>query len=305
MAKPTKPTVPPAALRSDPATFAARAEVNISFFPTLVDYLDASSDFVDQQANAALAAAQSGDLPPIAGQAGNLLQVNPGGTALTFWDPDAYGIGGVGAACPGDDLNNVVHSGKNQFAVATLNKPGPSNSAGTIEHIEWNSASATQIAVLFFPTEDVGDLYVRTRRGGTWDPWIKQIGVKHKASQVQAEAGLDNDTWMSPLRTAQEIAKLSEILGRVNFDGTGTVAIRGSKNVSSITDLGVGQYRVNWTTAAANADYVPVASAGSAVGDRAAAHVRNVLTTSFEIYVINHGNAAYFDPTWVTAIAVK
>lgn len=41
----------------------------------------------------------------------------------------------------------------------------------------------------------------------------------------------------------------------VNFDGTGTVAIRASYNVSSITDNGVGQYTVNFTTAMADANY--------------------------------------------------
>ena len=35
----------------------------------------------------------------------------------------------------------------------------------------------------------------------------------------------------------------------VNFNGTGTVAIRASGNVSSITDSGTGQYIVNFTTA--------------------------------------------------------
>ena len=35
----------------------------------------------------------------------------------------------------------------------------------------------------------------------------------------------------------------------VNFNGTGTVAIRRAFNVSSITDLGTGYYRVNLTTA--------------------------------------------------------
>ena len=33
----------------------------------------------------------------------------------------------------------------------------------------------------------------------------------------------------------------------VNFNGTGTVAIRGSFNVDSITDLAVGRYEVNFT----------------------------------------------------------
>lgn len=41
----------------------------------------------------------------------------------------------------------------------------------------------------------------------------------------------------------------------VNFNGTGTVAIRASYNVSSITDNGVGDYTVNFTTALADANY--------------------------------------------------
>jgi hypothetical protein len=41
----------------------------------------------------------------------------------------------------------------------------------------------------------------------------------------------------------------------VNFSGTGTVAIRASGNVSSITDTGTGEYTVNFTTAMPDADY--------------------------------------------------
>ena len=41
----------------------------------------------------------------------------------------------------------------------------------------------------------------------------------------------------------------------VNFNGTGTVAIRDSYNVSSITDNGTGYYTVNFTTAMADANY--------------------------------------------------
>ena len=42
----------------------------------------------------------------------------------------------------------------------------------------------------------------------------------------------------------------------VNFNGTGTVSITDSYNVSSITDLGTGQYLVNFSTARSNANYV-------------------------------------------------
>jgi hypothetical protein len=45
----------------------------------------------------------------------------------------------------------------------------------------------------------------------------------------------------------------------VNFNGTGTVAIRASLNVSSITDNGTGDYTVNFTTAMVDANYAVVA----------------------------------------------
>jgi len=41
----------------------------------------------------------------------------------------------------------------------------------------------------------------------------------------------------------------------VNFNGTGTVAIRGSGNVSSITDNGTGSYTMNFTTSMPDINY--------------------------------------------------
>lgn len=45
----------------------------------------------------------------------------------------------------------------------------------------------------------------------------------------------------------------------VNFNGTGTPAIRASFNVSSITDNGVGFYTANFSTAMPDANYAAVA----------------------------------------------
>ena len=47
----------------------------------------------------------------------------------------------------------------------------------------------------------------------------------------------------------------------VNFNGTGTVAIRGSGNVSSITDNGTGRYALNFTNALPDANYAVVSLA--------------------------------------------
>jgi hypothetical protein len=41
----------------------------------------------------------------------------------------------------------------------------------------------------------------------------------------------------------------------VNFNGTGTVAIRASFNVSSITDNGTGDYTINFTNAMPDVNY--------------------------------------------------
>ena len=46
----------------------------------------------------------------------------------------------------------------------------------------------------------------------------------------------------------------------VNFNGTGTVAIRSSGNVSSITDSGTGSYALNFTNALTDTNYAWAAS---------------------------------------------
>jgi hypothetical protein len=61
----------------------------------------------------------------------------------------------------------------------------------------------------------------------------------------------------------------------VNFNGTGTVAIRAAVNVSSIGDAGSGNYRVNFTTAMPDTNYVTVCTAarGDGTGTNAVLHI--------------------------------
>ena len=65
-------------------------------------------------------------------------------------------------------------------------------------------------------------------------------------------------TTATALTTASGSAPSYSARAWVNFNGTGTVAIRGSANVSSITDNGTGNYTVNFTTAMADVNYCPV-----------------------------------------------
>lgn len=61
---------------------------------------------------------------------------------------------------------------------------------------------------------------------------------------------------------AEGSAPLAAARAWVNFNGTGTVAIRRAFNVSSITDNGAGDYTVNFSTAMPDADYVVVGIGG-------------------------------------------
>jgi hypothetical protein len=57
------------------------------------------------------------------------------------------------------------------------------------------------------------------------------------------------------LSTASGFAPSYSARAWVNFNGIGTVAIKASGNVSSITDNGTGDYTINFTTAMSDANY--------------------------------------------------
>ena len=71
----------------------------------------------------------------------------------------------------------------------------------------------------------------------------------------------------------------------VNFNGTGTVAIRDSFNVTSITDNGTGDYTVNFDQAMPSADYsVGHSILGISGGNLAfALHLVSTSTTSLNV----------------------
>jgi hypothetical protein len=89
----------------------------------------------------------------------------------------------------------------------------------------------------------------------------------------------------------------------VNFNGTGTVAINASGNVSSITDLGTGTYNVNFTTAMPDANYSAQQSTGDASLGRLAFGYQAVPTTTVYQVVTTTFAGSNFDPTFV-AVAI-
>ena len=95
---------------------------------------------------------------------------------------------------------------------------------------------------------------------------ISQLSATGSPSSTTFLRG--DNTWngVDSLTTASGSAPSYSARAWVNFNGTGTVAIRASGNVSSITDNGTGDYTVNFTTAMPDANY---AVSGSASADGA------------------------------------
>lgn len=85
----------------------------------------------------------------------------------------------------------------------------------------------------------------------------------------------------------------------VNFNGTGTVAIRASGNVASITDNGTGDYTINFTTAMPDTDYAVIVTAGNAgtnpVGNVLVAWANTYATGSIRIGVSDNNTDASAD----------
>jgi hypothetical protein len=82
----------------------------------------------------------------------------------------------------------------------------------------------------------------------------------------------------------------------VNFNGTGTVAIRASGNVSSITDNGTGNYTVNFTTAIVDTSYSVVAGTVGNTTDMWSIAFPSQATSSCQIMMkyLSSGNSTIF-----------
>lgn len=85
-------------------------------------------------------------------------------------------------------------------------------------------------------------------------------GIIELATAAEAQTGTDDLRAITPLKLRNALnangnAPIYACRAWVNFNGTGTVAIRGSGNVSGITDNGVGKFTVNFTTSMPDANY--------------------------------------------------
>lgn len=88
------------------------------------------------------------------------------------------------------------------------------------------------------------------------------------ASTAEAQAGTNNTKAITPLRlrdglNASGTAPIYACRAWVHFDGTGTLSVKASGNVSSVTDLGAGSYRVNFVNGMPDENFATACFSGN------------------------------------------
>ena len=89
----------------------------------------------------------------------------------------------------------------------------------------------------------------------------------------------------------------------VNFNGIGTPSMRRGFNVSSLVDVAVGTYTVNFTTAMADGNYAVVIGSDAQVSNQLGNRVVSTsLTTTTDVRVYHFENEAYRDPAIMNVV---
>lgn len=203
-----------------------------------------------------------------------------GTNATGIW---AIGITGNAATV----TNGVYTSGAQSIAgVKTFTDGIISNLTGSASLFNGQSASFYQTALGFTPIQ---------QNGGTGQS-ANKIYIGWLASNqlgLQVDTTNFGNTWpiiassSTKLSTAAGTAPSYSARAWVNFNGTGTVSIQGAGNVSSITDNGVGDFTLNFTTAMPDANYAVVGSVGSIGNAYSNFYIGTVTTSSIQVKTYN------------------
>lgn len=110
--------------------------------------------------------------------------------------------------------------------------------------------------------------------------------------------------------TAEKINEIIDAINAlqfswVNFNGTGSVAIRASVgNIAGVTRLGGGSYRVSFTTPMSNANYAIAGNCSQTAGnDTGFVMITSMQTTHFDIHCRND-DGGIGDCQFVTLVVV-
>jgi hypothetical protein len=179
------------------------------------------------------------------------------------------------------------------------------NPAGTLATgtITMPAAPADGMVIEFMSTQQITALTISGNSGQSiGGTQTTQLPANSAMSFVYRQS---NTTWYrnSPAALGNVgTAPVYAARAWVNFNGTGTVAIRASGNVSSITDNGTGDYTVNFTTAMSDANYSATANGGNGSGGAAQAGAYSIAAptaSALRIQTLNGTGTATTDLAYI------
>jgi hypothetical protein len=170
------------------------------------------------------------------------------------------------------------------------------NPAGTLATgtITMPASPVDGMTITFSSTKEISTLTVNANSGQSIVGTPGVLPANNGMTFVYRSA---NTTWYSTTASVNG----TNCRAWVNFNGSGTVAIRASFNVSSITDNGTGDYTMNFTTAMADANYSTVGMCGTVASNYGTLNFYNAgnvvaTTTAIRFSTVN-SSFAQFDHT--------
>lgn len=215
------------------------------------------------------------------GTAGQVLQMNSGATAPAWASGTTQG------------KPVVLTANSHAFTVSGVTTAPTVGATYTNNSITFTVISTTADKLTVYATgtgnsEASGTL---TKTAGTGDDTITFSSVCGVLPAVDGSA-------LKGVATVGESIK-----GWINFNGTGTIAIRDSYNVSGITDNNTGDYTVTWDTDFADANYCCVVTGGGTSATEAYVAVASQAAGSVNIVgMSSSGNARDHEIVNVMAI---
>jgi len=224
----------------------------------------------------------------VTGDASGILELasNNGTTAITI---DASQNVGIGTASPSAKLEVT---GTGVFSNGTDNYVKVLTDNGAMEI-----------------SRSAGDAYIdlKSSNAEDYDARIQSIGTGGVLELFTSSgSGLQiNGTTLKFNSGYGSVATAYGCRAWISFNGSGTIAIRGSGNVSSIVDNGTGQYTINLATAMPDTNFCTVASGGNTPdGSDTIANAVFINSSSIKMRAHNSG-AGQVDPSTMSCAVFR
>ena len=193
--------------------------------------------------------------------------------------------------------NSIVSASNGDIAITPNG-----NGKIVLDGLNWPTADGTADQIL--KTDGSGQLsFVNQPSGGSGDITSVVAGNGLTGGATSGDATVTVGAGAGVTVNSADVAVTMPVQAFVNFNGTGTVAIRNSAGVGSITDLGTGNYQVNWSSTLSSRPAVAASANNVATNDNFGINVNNVNDTRAQLFCTEGGGSAV-DKSEIQVIAV-